>query len=108
MAGFAVNVDVLMKNRYVWMGRMEGGQVVRDGFLESEFLSQFVTRKDLKEVMLWCGGGVGVWEGVWYAGVCVGVQEGCGYVGGGVGVWEGVWVCGRGCKSVTCVALLSD
>ena len=57
MAGFAVNVEVLMKNRYVWMGRMEGGQVVRDGFLESEFLSQFVTRKDLecrsyeKEVM---------------------------------------------------------
>ncbi|KAL5493570.1 hypothetical protein EMCRGX_G014774 [Ephydatia muelleri] len=59
MAGFAVNVEVLMKNRYVWMGRMEGGQVVRDGFLESEFLSQFVTRKDLecrsyeKEILVW-------------------------------------------------------
>ena len=57
MAGFAVNVEILMKNRNVWMGRMAGGQVVRDGFLETEFLSQFVTRNELecrsyeKEVM---------------------------------------------------------
>ena len=57
MAGFAVNVEVLMKNPLVWFGKMAGGGVVRDGFLETEFLSQFVSKDGLecrsyeKEVM---------------------------------------------------------
>ena len=57
MAGFAINVRLLLENRKAVIGKKKDGSNVVPGYLEPEFVGQFTTRdkvecRGAKEVSL--------------------------------------------------------
>ena len=48
MAGFAINVDLLLKNRDAVIGKNRDGRPSAPGYLEPDFLSQFCTRETVE------------------------------------------------------------
>ena len=59
MAGFAVNVDLILKHRDAVIGKNKNGKISLPGYLEPDFLEQLCTRETVecrgqKEVQI-CG-----------------------------------------------------
>lgn len=52
MAGFAINVQLLLENRKAIIGKKKDGNAVVPGYLEPEFVGQFTTRDKVE-----CRGG---------------------------------------------------
>ena len=48
MAGFAVNVDLLLKHRDAIIGKDRNGRTSAPGYLEPDFLSQLCTRETVE------------------------------------------------------------